>query len=360
MVRADDEIDCAAGLQGRAVTVRRSSPYWQALVALQEKGGSFKIEPAPEDMETEELIELVASGEIDATVADGHLLDIELARGLPVKSGFKLSDDRAHAVAVRAENKKLLAALNRFIKKQYKGVVYNILYKKYFTNKRNIRDLAAGRLGGEEGGSLSPYDEAMQKYAEKYGFDWRLIAAQMYQESRFDPNAKSFAGAQGLIAGHASHREVHGFQQNTTSRKMAFMPASSTWTGCAIASNPTLPFNERMWFTLAAYNAGHGHVEDARRLARQQGLGRRSLVRQCGKGDVAAVEEEVCKQGAIWLCARDRAGQLRTQYPPTLPRLCRDRGRQAVAVRIRGADCFRRARPGSGAVRFLEARSRPE
>jgi len=270
VVRADDELDCAARLQGRAVTVRRSSPYWQDLLSLQQKGGSLKIEPAPEDIETEELIELVASGEIDATVADGHLLDIELARGLPVKSGFKLSDDRAHAVAVRAENKKLLAALNRFIKKQYKGVVYNILYKKYFTNKRNIRNLAAGRLGGAEGGGLSPYDEAMQKYAEKYGFDWRLIAAQMYQESRFDPKAESFAGAQGLLQVMPRTAKFMGFSKISK-------PEDGIHAGVKYLDwvrnrfEPTLPFNERMWFTLAAYNAGHGHVEDARRLARQKG-----------------------------------------------------------------------------------------
>ena len=221
-------------------------------------------------METEELIELVAAGEIDATVADGHLLDIELARGLPVKSGFEMSGERAHAVAVRAENEKLLAALDRFIKKQYKGVVYNILYKKYFTNSRNIRNLAAGRIGGEDGGGLSPYDEAMRKYADKYGFDWRLIAAQMYQESRFDPKAKSFAGAQGLLQVMPRTARFMGFKEIKK-------PEDGIHAGVKYLDwvrnrfEPTLPFDERMWFTLAAYNAGHGHVEDARRLARQKG-----------------------------------------------------------------------------------------
>lgn len=270
VIRADDELDCVAGLQGRTVTVRKSSPYWQDLLALQENGGLFQLEPAPEDMETEELIERVAAGEIDATVADGHLLDIELARGLPVKSGFKLSGDREHAVAVRAENDKLLAALNRFIKDQYKGVVYNILYKKYFTNRRNIRNLAAGRLGGKDGGGLSPYDGAMRRYAEKYGFDWRLIAAQMYQESRFDPKAESFAGAQGLLQVMPRTAKFMGFSKiNKPEDGIHAGVKYLDWVRNRFETS--LPFNERMWFTLAAYNAGHGHVDDARRLARQKG-----------------------------------------------------------------------------------------
>ena len=270
VVQADDTVDCADGLEGMTVVVRRSSPYWQDMLTLQENGAGFEIEAAPEDVETEELIELVAAGEIDATVADGHLLDIELARGLAVKSGFKLSGDREHAVAVRAQDRKLLAALNKFIKKQYKGVVYNILYKKYFTNQRNIRHLAAGRVGAKEGGGLSPYDEAMRKYAEKYGFDWRLIAAQMYQESRFDPKAKSFAGAQGLLQVMPRTAKFMGFSKIKK-------PEDGIHAGVKYMDwvrnrfEPTLPFNERMWFTLAAYNAGHGHVDDARRLARQKG-----------------------------------------------------------------------------------------
>ena len=270
VVAADDGLSDASGLRGRTVTVRRSSPYWDDLLALRASGVQFELQAAAEDVETEELIDRVATGEIGATVADGHLLDIELARGLPVKSAFKLSDERPHAVAVRAQDKKLLAALDRFIKKEYKGLVYNILHKKYFTNPRNIRNLTAGRPGGEAGEGLSPYDAVTRKYAEKYGFDWLLITAQMYQESRFDPKAESFAGAQGLMQVMPRTAKFMGFDKIKK-------PEEGIHAGVKYLDwvrnrfEAALPFNERMWFTLAAYNAGHGHVEDARRLAQQHG-----------------------------------------------------------------------------------------
>ena len=270
VVNADDDVSCARDLTGRTVSVRRSSPYWKDLLTLRERGVEFVLEAAPEDLETEELIAKVAAGEIEATVADEHLLDIELARDLSVKSGFVLTEDRAHAVAVRAENAQLLAALDDFIDESYKGLVYNILYKKYFINPRAIRNLAAGRFVGEDGQGLSPYDEVIRRYAEYYGFDWRLITAQMYQESRFDPAAESFAGAKGLMQ-----------VMPRTARSMGFevfkQPEDNIHAGVKYMDwvrqrfEPSLPFNERMWFTLAGYNAGYGHVQDARRLARQKG-----------------------------------------------------------------------------------------
>lgn len=271
VVHADADIAVRDDLHRLTVHVRRSSPYWADLQALQAQGVAITLEAVAEDTETEELIAAVAAGDIEATVADGHLLDIELARGLSVKSGLLLSEERPHAVAVRAGNPKLLAELNAFIKKAYRGLVYNILYKKYFTNSRNVRDLAAGRPGGEGMQGLSPYDEITRKYAEQYGFDWRLITAQMYQESRFDPKAKSFAGAQGLLQ-----------VMPRTARSMGFKKLSRPEDGIHAGVKyldwvrnrfeETLPFSERMWFSLAAYNAGHGHVADARRLARQKGL----------------------------------------------------------------------------------------
>lgn len=267
----DDSVSCARDLEGRTVSVRRSSPYWKDLLELQGRGIRFTLQAAPEVMETEELIAQVASGELDATVADGHLLDIELARGLPVRSGLQLSDDRSHAVAVRKQNGKLLAELNRFIKKEYKGLVYNILYKKYFGNPRNVRDLADGRPGGATSNGLSPFDDITRKYAEQYGFDWRLITAQMYQESRFDPQARSFAGASGLLQVMPRTAKFMGFAK-VQEPEVGIHAGIKYLDWVRNRFDPELPFNERMWFTLAAYNAGHGHVEDARRLARQQGM----------------------------------------------------------------------------------------
>lgn len=257
-------------LAGLTVTVRRSSPYWSDLAKLKASGVEFELAAAAEDVETEELIAQVAVGDIEATVADGHLLDIELARGLPVRSAMKLSEERGHSVAVRAENKKLLAALDSFIKAQYKGLVYNVLYKKYFTSPRQVRSLAAGRPGGDNGGGLSPYDEITRKYADEYGFDWRLITAQMYQESRFDPAAKSFAGAEGLLQVMPRTAKFMGFG-NISRPEEGIHAGVKYLQWVRDRFEPTLPFNERMWFTLAAYNAGHGHVQDARRLARQKG-----------------------------------------------------------------------------------------
>jgi membrane-bound lytic murein transglycosylase F len=250
--------------------VRRSSPYWKDLQALREQGHAFELLAAPEDLETEELIEQVAAGAIDTTVADGHLLDIELARGVAVKSGIQMSEDRPHAVAVRDSNPKLLAALDRFIKKEYRGLVYNVLYKKYFTSQRQVRNLAAGRPRAGSDSSLSPYDEVTRTLAERYNLDWRLVVAQMFQESRFDPKAKSFAGAQGLMQVLPRTARFMGFDKIKK-------PEDGIHAGIKYLDwvrnrfEPDLPVNERMWFSLAAYNAGHGHVQDARRLARQKG-----------------------------------------------------------------------------------------
>lgn len=270
VVSADAAVECAKDLAGMRIAVRPSSPYWKDLQALQASGATFELVSAPEDVETEELIEQVATDELDATVADGHLLDIELARGLPVRSAFQLGEERDHAVAVRGTNDKLLTALNSFIKKQYRGVTYNVLYRKYFTNQKTIRSFAAGRVDSSAGGTLSPYDELTRQYAELYGFDWRLIIAQMYQESRFDPNAKSFAGAKGLLQVMPRTAKFMGF-------KKLKQPEEGIHAGVKYLDwvrnrfESSLPFNERLWFTLAAYNAGHGHVQDARRLARQKG-----------------------------------------------------------------------------------------
>jgi len=81
------------------------------------------------------------------------------------------------------------------MKKLYKGTFYNIMVGKYFKDTKRLR--ADQALRADRGGALSPYDALVKKHARTYELDWRLITAQMYQESGFNPKAKSWVGATG-------------------------------------------------------------------------------------------------------------------------------------------------------------------
>ncbi len=256
-------------LAGRTVVVRRSSTYWRTLKQIQNQGITVNIETAPEDLETEELIAKVAEGEYDLTVADSHILDIELTWRKDIRAAFALGDPQQLGWAVRTSNPQLVQAMNDYMKKEYRGLFYNITLQKYFKNSRTIRKHAEFRT--THTGELSPYDTLVQRYAKQYGFDWRLIVSQMYQESRFNPQARSWAGAVGLMQVLPGTARSIGFHDVKS-------PEQSIHAGVQYLDwvrerfDPELPVEIRTWFALAAYNAGHGHVRDARRLARKLDL----------------------------------------------------------------------------------------
>ncbi len=256
-------------LEGRTVVIRRSSAYWNTLKQFQDQGIGVKIQAAPEDLETEELIAKVAEGEYDLTIADSHILDIELTWREDIRAAFPLGDPQPLGWAVRPSNSKLLHTLNQYMKKEYRGLFYNMTLKKYFKDARNIRQHVDTRT--TQTGKLSPYDKIVQPHAKHYGFDWRLIVAQMYQESRFNPKARSWAGAVGLMQVLPRTARSLGFQEVTTPEKGIHAGVQYlNWVRERF--DPELPVHVRTWFALAGYNAGHGHVRDARRLARKQGL----------------------------------------------------------------------------------------
>lgn len=264
-------------LRGRKIHVRRSSSYHDTLVRLQPEWG-FEIVEAPETVETEELIGQVARAEIDFTVADSHIFQVEATYRDGIEAGFTLprpegADDEAPgargiAFATRPGNPELMTFLDAFVKRTYRGLEYNIAKRKYFENERSI---AATRAHVISGAGLSNYDDILRKYATQYSLDWRLVASQAYQESRFNPQAKSWVGALGLMQ-----------VMPATGREMGFNDLVSPDPGVHAGVlylhklvkrlDPMLDFKQRLRFALAGYNAGIGHVRDARRLAVKQGL----------------------------------------------------------------------------------------
>mgnify|MGYP002639779947 CR=1 FL=1 len=270
VVNGKSTINKLQDLDSHTISVRKSSAYWETLTKLKQSGSRFTLKPAPEDVETEELIKAVGSKKIDLTMADEHILDIELAKSVPVKSAFTIGEKRPQAVAIRKHNKKLINAINAFIKKNNKSEYYNVLYKKYFKSRKSILKLAKGRIHNIGENNLSPWDNITRKYAEKYGFDWRLITAQMYQESRFDPKVKSFAGAKGLMQLMPQTAKSVGVT-NLEKPENSIRGGIKYMDWLRDRFDESLHVSERLWFTLAAYNAGYGHVQDAQRLASKKG-----------------------------------------------------------------------------------------
>lgn len=262
------EITDYQDLKGRTLVVRKSSSFWQTAQALSDKYGVI-VEAADETVATELLIAQVAEKQIDLTIADSNLMAIEQEFRPEILAPLVLKESIPYAYVTRQSNPQLLAHLNEFIRKHYRKEFYNVVKNKYFRNKRRKAKHRESRL--QSGAALSPYDDIVQQQVKEYHFDWRLIVSQMYQESRFDPNASNPTGALGLMQMLPRTAKELGVT-NLTEPEQAISSGVRylDWTRNRFSKE--LPVQEQIFFSLASYNAGYGHVKDAQRLARKMGL----------------------------------------------------------------------------------------
>lgn len=267
----DPEIGSKEDLAGRTVHVRKSSSYYGTLLRLRnDLGVNVAIRAVPEDMETEEVIERVAKGDYDLTVSDDYLARMAQLYCDSIAIGPALTDARTIGWAMRPNATELKAAVDGFFTKgsyKPKGLHYNILYRRYFKSERRVA-MARSEQRADLHGQISPYDNLIQRYARTRDFDWRMVAAQAYQESQFDLRAKSWAGAMGLM-------QIMPLTARELGVSQPFDPGQNVAGGTKYMRqlierfDEGIPYRERYHLALASYNAGYGHVADARRLAEE-------------------------------------------------------------------------------------------
>ncbi|MGD8572634.1 MAG: transporter substrate-binding domain-containing protein [Gammaproteobacteria bacterium] len=265
----EPDIEDIKQLSGRTFHVRRSSAYWETLQGIKQQGVDINVKTVPESEETEQIIAKVADGEYDLTISDSHILDIELTWRDDIKGLLNLGKEVSHGWVMRKDSPELLKAVNQYIDKEYRGLFYNITRTKYFEKPKTIARRLQQRVDRGDG-QLSPYDDVAREFASQYNFDWRMLIAQMYQESRFDPKAKSWAGALGLMQVMPRTARELGIT-NLNDPRLSVKAGVKYLDWVRDRFEPELSVKDRMWFTLAAYNAGVGHVRDARNLAQQKG-----------------------------------------------------------------------------------------
>lgn len=271
--RRDRSIRSIEDLDGRTFHIRAGSEAWNGLERLREKHAvDFAIEATPAELEPEAVIGRVGAGEYDLTLADDHIVSNARAWNDRVRAALDVGEPVSHRWAVREDNDALLAAVDRYLTRTYRGEFYNVVYAKYFEDHERIQHFQAQRVDLADGRQLSPFDDLIREHAKRHGFDWRLLAAQMYQESGFNPEARSWVGARGVM--QIMPRTAH--QVGVTGD--LYDPAVNIRAGARYLEwlrerfEEDLAVQDRMWFTLASFNAGVGHVRDARRLAPRLGL----------------------------------------------------------------------------------------
>ncbi len=258
-------------LIGKTVYVRRDSAYYSRLKNLMDEiGGDINIRTVAGTVETEELIQMVANGKIDYTVADYNIAAINATYYENIDIDTGISFNQRIAWALRNTSPELLKVINAWIEKMRKESDYYVIYNRYFKNEKAFRRRIRSEYFSGSGGKISEYDQLLKEKAEELGWDWRLLASLIYQESRFDPDVESWAGAVGLMqimpvtAEHLGVDDLEDPAENIDAGVRFLKELQGTFDDIP---NP----EEKTKFVLASYNVGPGHIQDARRLAEKYG-----------------------------------------------------------------------------------------
>lgn len=258
-------------LIGKTIHVRKNSSYYHRLQNLRDEiGGNINIRQAAGDVSTEELIKRVAQGDIRYTIADQNIAMINKAYYSNIDIKTEVSLPQRVAWAVRKTSPGLKSEIDRWIRETRGTETYNVIYNKYFKNRSAFRSRMKSEYFSHTGNKISKYDPLIKSHSEKVNWDWRLLAAQIYQESRFDPREKSWAGALGLMQVLPETGRQYGVndlfdpEKNIRAGVQFIQWLQEYWQSIPDSS-------ERLKFVLASFNAGHGHVRDAQRLAEKYG-----------------------------------------------------------------------------------------
>ena len=272
-VKGKSTIKDVTDLVGKTIYVENNSKYFFRLKNLNDElGGGIDVKSINKDtLITEDLIKMVSNKDIPLTIVDSDIAQLNKTYYNELDVSLKVSLEQKASWAVSMKNQWLADTINLWARQISVVDDYCQLHKRYFElSKVNNSTIEKPMIGN---GNISVYDDLFKEYSKEIGWDWRVIAAQAYVESRFDTTVVSWAGAKGL---------------------MQIMPRTATANGLSLdkITNPELniktavkvlksldkslqkyvnDINERQKFVLAAYNSGLAHILDAISLAKKYG-----------------------------------------------------------------------------------------
>ena len=265
-------------LSGKMIYVRASSSYRSSLDQLNERfreegRPEIVLSDASEYLEDVDILEMVNAGLLDWAVVDNYKAKIwgDVFDKLTVREDIVFRSGGRIGVAVREDSPKLLAELNEFLKSYRQGTLHgNMLINRYIKNF----DWAKNALGAKDFKRFHDVANIFEKYGEQYGVDYLMVAAQGYQESGLDQNARSEAGAVGimqLLPTTAADKNVGIPDITNVESNIHAGIKYLNFIRDRYFNDPEIDRLNQTLFAFAAYNAGPARIAKLRGKAEQQG-----------------------------------------------------------------------------------------
>ncbi len=267
--RGEELPESPADLTDKAMRVAAGTSYLERLSALKQQHPKLVWEASAGDG-TEQLLYKVWKREIDCTVADSNIVAIN-RRYLPeLLVAFPISEQQQLAWVLPEHADGFADYLDEWFRKAEETGLMARLYERYY-GYAEIFDYVDMRVFMRRiENRLPPYESLFKKAAERHDLPWTLLAAQAYQESHWNPRAKSPTGVRGIMMLTLTTAKEVGVASRLD-------PAQSIRGGAKYLARmmkrlpESVQGEDRLWFALAAYNVGFAHLRDARTLAGRLG-----------------------------------------------------------------------------------------
>jgi membrane-bound lytic murein transglycosylase F len=289
-------------LDGKTIYIKKGSPYEESLCRLQQAGIRFKIK-ASEDATIEKIIRDVAQKKIGITVADSTIAFLYRRYYPDIQIGFPIEDAQSLVWAVPKGEKDLLEEINRFFETIREDGTFYKIYMQYYSDIEvfDYLDIKAYHQRLET--RLPRYEDIIKKTALKFRFDWRLIAAVMYQESHFNPETLDPSDMRGLMQLTSATAKEMGIEDRLDPKQNIM--GGVKYLRSLYDSYQNIPDQDRLLISLAAYNVGPRHIIDAQDLARRMNLNPYQWASL--KKTLPLLEKpEYYRQSKYWYCCGNR------------------------------------------------------
>ncbi|MBX2859339.1 MAG: membrane-bound lytic murein transglycosylase MltF [Cellvibrionaceae bacterium] len=256
-------------LYGKKILVIANSSHSERLKQIQREHPELDWQERS-DVEMLDLMEMVHSGEIDHTIVDSNAYDLNTSVFPRALVGFDISEPQDLAWAFsRSKDSSLFNQAEKFFHSIKTQGYLDEAMETFYGHLGEIGYSGALVFAKRLDSRLPKWRSELQAAAEKHDLDWQMLAALSYQESHWNPKAKSPTGVRGFMMLTNDTAKYMGIK-NRLDPKQSIAGGAKFFRYLYNRLDEEIQEPDRLWFTMAAYNVGLGHVEDARIIAKDQ------------------------------------------------------------------------------------------